>query len=76
MFWNALTVTTATWVYVVLFSLSGFRCRTQRRDGDHRADGQPTPASAGSAQFDTADALGTALGSILAGVDHLALRPC
>ena len=78
-FWNAPTVTTATWVYVVLFSLSGF-------PGAALSVGMVTTVQTASPRhalgrisgmFNTADALGTALGSILAGalIDHLALRP-
>ena len=77
-FWNAPTVTTALWVYVVLFAMSGlpgsamsvgFVTTVQRAS--------PAPALGRvSGLMGTADAAGTATGSILTGllIDHLPLR--
>ena len=78
-FWNTPTVTTALWVYPVLFALSGIPgsalpvgllTTVQTRSPAH-ALGRTT------GWMGLADAVGTAVGSIVVGilVDHVSLRP-
>lgn len=78
-FWNAPALTTAVWVYVVLFALSGIPgaavsvglvSTVQTRS--------PRGVLGGvTGMLGTAEAIGTAAGSIAAGVliDHVSLRP-
>jgi MFS family permease len=78
-FWNAPSVTTALWVYVVLFAMSGL-------PGSAMSVGFVTTVQRASPSYalgrvsglmGAADAAGTAAGSILTGllIDHVALRP-
>jgi MFS family permease len=78
LFWNAPTVTTALWVYVVLFAMSGIPgsamsvgfVTTVQTAGPAHALGRV------SGLMGTADAIGTAAGSIATGllIDSLPLR--
>lgn len=78
LFWKAPTVTTALWVYVVLFAMSGLPgsamsvgfVTTVQTAGPAHALGRV------SGLMGTADAIGTATGSIAIGllIDHVPLR--
>jgi MFS family permease len=78
LFWNAPTVTTALWVYVVLFAMSGLP-GSAMSVGFVTTVQTASPAHAlgrVSGLMGTADAIGTAAGSIATGllIDHLPLR--
>ena len=78
LFWNTPTVTTALWVYVVLFAMSGLP-GSAMSVGFVTTVQTASPAHAlgrVSGLMGTADAIGTATGSIATGllIDHLPLR--
>lgn len=77
-FWNAPTVTTALWVYVVLFAMSGIPGAAMSVGFVTTVQTASPPRALGrvSGLMGTADAMGTAAGSIATGllIDRLPLR--
>lgn len=77
-FWNAPSVTTALWVYVVLFAMSGIPGSAMSVGFVTTVQTASPPHALGriGGLMGTADAMGTATGSIATGlvIDHLPLR--